>query len=453
MTSEEYSKGDGISLRTAYLWMIVFAVIISLMMIYATFTAFSTFRRLTDTTDEYIELENAAHELMEASDYLTEMVQRFTVDGNMKYMDGYFTEAFETNRRENAIAKMSSDPDDEAALIQLQSAMDGSKDLMNLEYYAMKLVISAKGYTDYPEILEGVVLTPEDDALSPEDKMRLATDKVLSEEYYAQKEAIRRDMSQSITELKRITRTTEDGVYQELRTEMISARVIITIQTLSIFLMIWMTSKLGINPVLKAIEKIKDDSPIPVVGANEFRYLARTYNKMYSVYKRSVEHLNYKASHDELTGVYNRAGYDLLMSSIDMDTTYFLLFDIDDFKRVNDTYGHEMGDKALRKLSKTLNNNFRSDDYICRIGGDEFVVFMVHSAPRQHRLITNKITQINNELAETSDGVVGISVSVGIAHGSEFTDLATLFEHADQALYNTKRAGKHGYSFDELDNE
>jgi hypothetical protein len=57
MTSEEYSKSDGISLRTAYLWMIVFAVVISLMMIYSTFTAFATFRHLTETTDEYIELE------------------------------------------------------------------------------------------------------------------------------------------------------------------------------------------------------------------------------------------------------------------------------------------------------------------------------------------------------------------------------------------------------------
>ena len=452
MTSEEYSKGDGISLRTAYLWMIVFAVVISLMMIYSTFTAFATFRHLTETTDEYIELEKAAHDLMEASDYLTEMVQRFTVDGNMEYLDGYFTEAFETNRREKAISKMSSDPNEEAALVQLQSAMDGSKELMNLEYYAMKLVISAKGYTGYPDVLKDVLLTAEDEALSPEDKMRLATDKVLSEEYYAQKEAIRRDMTQSVTELERIKRTGEETVYRELRTEMISARVIITIQTLSIFMMIWMTSRLGINPVLKAIEKIKNDSPIPVVGANEFRYLARTYNKMYSVYKRSVEHLNYKASHDELTGVYNRAGYDLLMSSIDMNSTYFLLFDVDDFKLVNDTYGHEMGDKVLKKLGKTLINNFRSDDYVCRIGGDEFVVFMVHSAPRQHKLITNKITQINNDLADTDDGVVGVSISVGIAHGSEFDDTATMFEHADRALYNTKKKGKHGYSFDDLDN-
>ena len=61
------------------------------------------------------------------------------------------------------------------------------------------------------------------------------------------------------------------------------------------------------------IERIfrKEDSPIPEGGAVEFRYLAKAYNKMYEVYRRSLESLSFKASHDELSGLYNRAGYDL----------------------------------------------------------------------------------------------------------------------------------------------
>ena len=211
--------------------------------------------------------------------------------------------------------------------------------------------------------------------------------------------------------------------------------------------MIWLTSRLGINPVLRAVEKIKDDSPIPEMGANEFRYLARTYNKMYSVYKTSVEHLNYKASHDELTSVYNRSGYDLLLSALDFNTTYLLLFDIDDFKHINDTYGHEMGDLVLQRVAKTLSSYFRSDDYVCRIGGDEFVVFMVHSDEHQHALIASKINRINYELSKEEDGIQPTSISVGIAHGSGAETATILFEQADEALYETKRKGKHGYTF------
>ena len=78
-------------------------------------------------------------------------------------------------------------------------------------------------------------------------------------------------------------------------------RIAIIIQTIGILAMIWLTTRLGINPVLKAVDRIRDDSPIPVTGANEFRYLARAYNQMYEAYKKSVERLNFKASHDELT--------------------------------------------------------------------------------------------------------------------------------------------------------
>ena len=194
-------------------------------------------------------------------------------------------------------------------------------------------------------------------------------------------------------------------------------RGVILLQILVIFFVVWLTSHLGINPILRAVDRIKEDCPIPEVGANEFRYLAQAYNKMYSVYKSSIEHLNFKASHDELTGAYNRAGYELLLSGVDLKSTYMILFDVDHFKSVNDTCGHETGDKVLRKLVSVLKRNFRSDDYVCRIGGDEFVVFMGHASEMQQHLIKAKIENINEELGNPEDGLPPFSVSVGIAHG------------------------------------
>ena len=135
-----------------------------------------------------------------------------------------------------------------------------------------------------------------------------------------------------------------------------------------------------------------------------------------------------------LLGAYNRAGYDLL-------------FDIDNFKEINDTCGHETGDRILKKVVDTLKKNFRSDDYVCRVGGDEFVVFLVHSGSIADRLIAEKIRQINEDLGRTEDGLPFTSVSAGIAHGTQAESASELFEIADKALYETKRNGKRGFTF------
>ena len=165
------------------------------------------------------------------------------------------------------------------------------------------------------------------------------------------------------------------------------------------------------------------------------------------MYKKSIEHLNFKASHDELTGAYNRAGFDLLLSSLDLDSTYLMMLDVDNFKTINDTYGHDTGDKVLKKLVQVLKKNFRSDDYICRLGGDEFVVFMVHSDEMQRKLIEMKLEKISQELSNAGDGVPSVSVSVGIVHGTQASDVETLLSKGDEAMYKSKERGKHTFTF------
>ncbi|MBR6380523.1 MAG: hypothetical protein IKS07_02445, partial [Lachnospiraceae bacterium] len=89
-------KKNGLSLRTIHIWLITIMVILSATVLIATFRLTGTFQRLAEAGDTHAELEKAAHELMDASDYLTEQVQRFTLDGERTFMDRYFTEAFET---------------------------------------------------------------------------------------------------------------------------------------------------------------------------------------------------------------------------------------------------------------------------------------------------------------------------------------------------------------------
>ena len=120
-----------------------------------------------------------------------------------------------------------------------------------------------------------------------------------------------------------------------------------------------------------------------------------------------------------------------------------IMLDVDNFKTINDTCGHETGDRVLVRLARVLKKHFRSEDYVCRIGGDEFVVFMVNTTKEQHDLVTAKIEEISHELFESKDGLPSVTISTGIEHGSEFPDAAAWFEKADEAMYRTKQRGKH----------
>ena len=452
MQALKTAKEKGISLRHLSVVMLIVSILIAIMLLVATIRTFRSFKLMENTTDQYIMLQQATSELMQASDYLTEEARAYTVMRERKHMENYFTEANVARRRDNAIITMEATLPDSAALADLMAGMAESVSLMDREYYAMRLMMEALGDEDYPEAIRNVALSEEHSALNPEEKILLAQRMMHDDTYYEQKNRIRADMAACITELKAGVHGDQQSMEDQTRRKMIVVSGLILLQTGVIFLLLWFTTKLGVNPVLQAVDHIKKDQKIPITGASEFRYLAATYNMMYSAYKKSIESLNYKASHDELTGAYNRAGYDLISESLDLSTTAMLLFDADQFKTINDQHGHETGDRVLQKITATLQGNFRSDDYICRIGGDEFMVFMVHVNGDKRQLIENKVKQINRDLSAGADGLPPVTLSVGISFNPENNDSKEMFRQADIALYYVKDHGRDGVCFytDEL---
>lgn len=159
----------------------------------------------------------------------------------------------------------------------------------------------------------------------------------------------------------------------------------------------------------------------------------------------SQHSLTSKAETDELTGLINRAGYDRLLEELDLNDTFLLLVDTDKFKGINDRFGHETGDRVLQKISKCLLANFRQEDYVCRIGGDEFAVLMLNIRTLKDEGIRDKIRFINRELAASAaDELPTVSVSVGAARGAGAENWTALFKQADAALYQVKKAGGRG---------
>ena len=440
-------KENGIRLRWVHIIIIIFTAVISFFMLYETFRFSAAFEDVTGATDEYIELQKDADGLMNASDYLTQEVQNFTVTAEKIHLIHYFEEAEETKRREKAIEKMKDITGEGTAYKFLHNAMNESLDLMQTEYYAMKLITIACEIEYIPDEVEKVELTKQDAALSNSEKIKLAQRMVHDTTYHRKKEVIRTNMESCLVELEKQTHIIQNEANEKLETRLNAIRVIIFIQLAIIIVILIMTSVLVILPMLRGVHSIKKDEKLPVKGAYEFRYLAKTYNSMYEAFKKSIASLNYEASHDKLTGLYNRAGYDVLSRSVDLGTTAVLMIDADKFKDINDQYGHDVGDKILQKFARVLRKTFRSEDYICRIGGDEFVVFIMHVTDELRDLIILKTKQINSALADVSDELPPASASIGIAFGHDAPDMETLLKHADEALYNVKENGRGGGSF------
>ena len=126
------------------------------------------------------------------------------------------------------------------------------------------------------------------------------------------------------------------------------------------------------------------------------------------------------------------------MENLDLETSALLLFDIDRFKAINDTYGHDVGDRILTRVGNAIYENFRSQDYVCRIGGDEMAVIMVHSDSSLASLLDTKIKKFNKMLSIKQDDDPTVMVSCGVAFGENGIDLETLFKRADTCLYEVK---------------
>ena len=121
-----------------------------------------------------------------------------------------------------------------------------------------------------------------------------------------------------------------------------------------------------------------------------------------------------------------------------------ILIDVDHFKIVNDTYGHSVGDRILRKVADLMRASFRSVDILCRIGGDEFVIVMTRVDSSMSQLVMNKISHINDLLQNPKDDLPPVSLSVGVAFSDRKNPQGDIFRDADTALYQVKESGRSG---------
>jgi len=212
--------------------------------------------------------------------------------------------------------------------------------------------------------------------------------------------------------------------------------------------------------VLRGLDLGVNDFIMRPVERNELLARVRTQirRQRYAVeLRQSVTNTLALAVTDELTGLYNRRYFDRHLSlmlekaqSQDRDMAVMLI-DMDFFKSVNDTHGHDTGDAVLREFADRLRRNIRGVDLACRFGGEEFVVLMPDTDWRQAQGVAERVRQAVAEkvFATSNARPLTLTVSVGLAlNESDLDTPEMMLKRADVALYRAKREGRNRVVFD-----
>ena len=165
---------------------------------------------------------------------------------------------------------------------------------------------------------------------------------------------------------------------------------------------------------------------------------------------RMVQKLETMATTDGLTGLLNKramldAGTQKIAAAARFDRRLSVLIaDIDHFKKVNDTYGHDVGDVVIRGLGEILKRQKRATDIVARFGGEEFVVLCEQTDEKGAMLLAERLRdELGKTLFRTAQGAMSVTCSVGVATFPEAgRDWESIFKSADEALYVSKRSGR-----------
>ncbi len=440
---------QGISLRKLNIGLFVIALLITIVMFVAMKQTSTLYNQTHEITQQADELRQSAYNMQLASDYLTEQIRCFVITGEKKYLDNYFEEANVTKRREKALETIEKYRANSNAYENINEAMMGSLELMNTEYYAALLTIDAYGYDrqEFSDIPGNIELASVDAALSTDEKRKLAERMLFDNRYRSKKEYISSNMQRCLSELTKTSGEEQKNLASRLNHQVYLEHVLTELLIAIMLGIVITTTILVINPLMKFVELIRDEKPIPLKGAYEVRFLAKTYNLIYYSNVESKKKLAYEASHDQLTGLFNRRGYELLMNNIEIESSALMLVDLDHFKEINDNNGHDVGDRVLIRMSESLLKAFKSYGYVCRLGGDEFAVILIHVDSSTKSMADKKIKKINEKLSKSAKGSPAFSISAGVAFGRHGMDETMLFKTADKALYEAKESGRKAIRF------
>jgi diguanylate cyclase (GGDEF)-like protein len=187
----------------------------------------------------------------------------------------------------------------------------------------------------------------------------------------------------------------------------------------------------------------------PVQYKDEVGLLMANINYVARCLEEHHQNTTQNAAYDHLTGVYNRrASESRLRDSIELSRIRqtplsFAILDLDNFKRMNDSYGHDYGDTVLRQIGELLRQNVRRSDWVGRWGGDEFVL-AIHGNESEAMALVSRLCEVvrRDRVLAPDQTIQSLSISVGVCEWNESMEAHSLYTKADEALYTAKRQGR-----------
>lgn len=212
-------------------------------------------------------------------------------------------------------------------------------------------------------------------------------------------------------------------------------------------------SNKGENKVLSVIKDITDK----IISEEIIRKKEEKYRLLVKELEEKNNILNKVAINDKLTGINNRYYFDKrIIEEMGVSDRYtiplsLLVFDLDSFKDVNDTFGHDIGDKVLITLADKIKRLMRKTDIFARWGGEEFVVLMTHTTLEGALCAAEKIRKEAENIYYI--GVGNVNISIGVAQRLDNENLDSWFRRADRALYRAKKEGRNRVCADSEEKE
>lgn len=174
-----------------------------------------------------------------------------------------------------------------------------------------------------------------------------------------------------------------------------------------------------------------------------FRFYEGTRHKAFENLKAEHKKSKHLSETDYLTGVYNRSKFlslvDTLLANNNADNHCLVILDLDDFKLINDKYGHNTGDAVLKEFAQALRLHTREGDVVARWGGEEFVLLLKHVSLSQAKACVSKLLEVVQALTIVDST---LSFSAGITQCNRICTIDELVKAADEALYKAKHNGK-----------
>jgi len=443
----------GIKIKRLCIVLIVVEAILVSIAIQCAITTANKYNTIDALTSQYISVQEDIYNIKQASDYLTAKARQYVMTGEPEYAMAYWQEISVDMHRERAVERVNSaretmgiaDGTDYMSL-----ALEESNDLAQIELHAMALEYSITYSGEgVPEAIKNYTFSKEELLMSQSERQEYARNLLFDKNYSSFKDKIDGDVSFASNQLLSDIKEKNEENSLKYHVASISLKIILILLAIIFIIIATVFLVFLIHGIGGFINRIKDEEKANYGISYELNYLVDSYNKLFEKNESIRKHLKKTAERDALTGLLNRNGYERVKEFYrkSKDHIAFILIDVDHFKEVNDTYGHEEGDRALVTISKILFDSFRDNDFIIRYGGDEFIVIMTGLASSQKRVIESKLGGINVNLRESSsDRPYSLSVSMGVAFSDNgYQD--GLFEKADEALYHVKENGRGGYSF------